>query len=194
MFPLPPLPIPVPIPLPGLPSPGQMMSGAGNAMQAIENAVGDAIGGVLNSFTGQAPEGKRDHMIQLPDGRGGRITFQDGVITTEQFREFANAVGQAFQAVRQDVMRLKSVTASVAANSAGGLYQSAEEEEGMGGIDPLMLILLLKDRDNAAGGSPSGDGLDTTTLLLLLMGGGGGLTGRGGRMDMLTLLLALGKL
>ncbi|MEW5852234.1 MAG: hypothetical protein AB2A00_25820 [Myxococcota bacterium] len=184
-----PLPVPVPLPLPGLPSPGQVMTGAGNAMQAIEHAVGDAIGGVIGAVTGQTPEGKRDLMIQLPDGRGGRVMFPEGVITTEQFREFARAVGQAFQAVRQDVMRLKSVTASVAAQG-GGFYQPTEDNERTG-IDPLMLILLLKDRDGS--GAPTGDGLDTTTLLLLLMSEGG-LSGGGGRMDMLTLLLALGKL
>lgn len=183
-----PVPFPLPFPLPGAPSPGQAISTVGNVAQSIENAVGDAIGSVLGSFTGNPPQGRTDVAVQLPDGRGGRITFPDGVISTEQFRDFAQAVGQAFQAVRQDVQRLKSVTASVAAN--GSMYAPEDDNTRTGGIDPLMLMLLLKDKDNAA---PAGDGLDTTTLLLLLMGNGG-MTGGGNRMDTLTLLLALGKL
>jgi len=174
-----------------------MVAGAGNAMQAVENAVGDAIGGVLGAFTGQAPEGRKDLMIQLPDGRGGRISVPDGVVTTDQFREFAQAVSQGFHAVRQDFSRLKSVTASVAEH--GGFYDSPldDEEEDGGSIDPLMLVLLLKDNGNNS--NTSGGGIDTTTLLLLLMheGGFGGRRrggGGGGGMDMMTMLLLLGKL
>src|SRR4051812_29916534 len=107
------------------PSPGQVISGFGNAAQAIENAVGDAIGGVIGAFTGRPPEGKKDLAIQLPDGRGGRILMPEGVITTEMFRDFAEAVGQGFQAVRQDVSRLKTLSAASAAR--GGLYGPMDE-------------------------------------------------------------------
>jgi hypothetical protein len=167
------------------------MSGLGNAAQAIENAVGDAIGGVIGAFTGRPMEGKKDLAILLPDGRGGRIQLPEGVITTDQFREFAEAVSQGFQAVRQDVARLKTLSAANAAR--GGMYGSLDEEsQQTGSIDPLMLILLLKDGQSGTGGAP----MDTTTLLLLLMneGGLGGGTRGGGGMDPLMLLLALGKL
>ena len=193
----PPIPLPMPIPLPlalpaPVPTPGQVLSGASNAAQAIENAVGDAIGTVLGSLTGRAPEGKTELTVQLPDGRGGRVTMPEGVITTETFKEFAQAVGQAFQAVRQDVTRLKTLTAA-SAGARGGLYGTADAEEAphATGMDPLMMLLLLKDRDStsAPGTSPP---LDTTSLLLLMMNDGG--LGGSGRMDPLMLLLALGKL
>ena len=181
------------------PTPGQVLAGAGNAIQAIENAVGDAIGGVIGAVTGRTPDGKRDLTIQLPDGRGGRITMPEGVITTDQFREFAQAVGQAFQAVRQDVTRIKTLTAANAAR--GGLYGPLEEDGSMGGggggggMDPMMLLLLLRDRDGQGTGGSSSPPMDTTTLLLLMMSKGGLAGGGGGsRMDPLMLLLALGKI
>lgn len=159
-----------------IPSPGDFVSGAGRAMQGVENFVSGALTGAISAVDSHAENAAAPATVSNP-ANPGATQLLDGVVSDQEFENYQRKVSEAFHAVAADIASLRAY----GTDGSNGLY-SSEQGGGGGGQNNMLLMLLL------LGGTTT---LTSNPLLLLLMMGGNGFGGSGGGFDIAT-ALALG--
>lgn len=193
----------MPEPFQPLPTPAQVSAAVNQTIDAGQQATTTLLTSLPNP----------SNVVAVTNTGTGQTTGIQGVVSTQQFNDFAVKVSNQFERLEQSIAALSVSnlqnqgmgygyggfqmgqggcgSSGVAAGLAtpvfvvnGAFNAPPAPSGGFGGMDPLMLVLLL-------GGGLGGAGTSTIDplLLILLMGGMGG---GGGNNNLLLLLLLSG--
>lgn len=154
-----------------IPSPGDVVSGIGHAMQGAEQFVSGALNGAISAVENHADQPSQPATVSNPQNPNATALL-NGVVSVDTFNRFQQRVIEAFQAVRADIASLRAYGPD---GESGVLYGDSNSGGGngggFGGGNPLMMILLLQ---SITGASSSSTTLTQLLPLMLIMGNGGG--------------------